>query len=92
MERQLGITEARKQLASLVEQVKYHGDTYVIVRRRRPAAALVPMSVYEAWRRERETLFEAIGRIQRANPQADPEEVLKDVLEAQQAVRRSATD
>ena len=89
MEKELGITEARKQFASLVEHVKYQGDSYVIVRRGKPAAALVPINIYDRWRKEREQLFEVISKIQEANPQVDPDQVMKDVLEAQQAIRSS---
>jgi prevent-host-death family protein len=89
MERQIDITEARKQLASLVEQVKYQRDSYIIVRRGKPAAAIVPLDVYEQQKRERQQLFDAIAAVQAANPQADADQVLKDVLEAQQAVRSS---
>jgi antitoxin (DNA-binding transcriptional repressor) of toxin-antitoxin stability system len=32
MERQLGITEARKQLAQMIDQVEYRGETWIIVR------------------------------------------------------------
>ena len=92
MERQLGITEARKLLARIVDAVKYEGDNYVIVRHGQPAAAIVPMEVYRQWKREREGLFDVIRKIQAANADADPDEVMKQVLEAQQAVRQSSVE
>ncbi len=90
MERKLGITEARAKFADLVEQVQYQGSTYIISRHGKPAAAVVPIQVYESWKRERKALFDAIRQIQEANKDADPEQVMRDVLEAQQAVRRSS--
>ena len=92
MEKELGITEARKRLARIVDGVKYEGDNYVIVRHGQPAAAIVPMEVYRQWKRERQELFDVIRKIQAANVDADPDEVMKEVLAAQQAVRRSPAE
>ena len=92
VERKLGITEARKRLASIVDRVSFQGENYVIVRRGQAAAAVVPMDVYRRWKREREELFKAIRGIQAANPSADPDQVLQEVLEAQQAVRQTTTE
>ena len=89
MERKLGITEARKQLADIVDGVTYKGDHYVIVRHGQEAAAVVPIEVYRRWKAEREELFAVIREVQVANPSADPDQVMQDVLEAQQAVRKS---
>ena len=89
MERVLGITEARQEFSSVVERVQYQGDSYIISRHGKPAAAVVPVEVYEGWKRQRKDLFDAIRRIQEANRGADPDEVMQDVLQAQQAVRSS---
>ena len=92
MERQLGVTEARKQFAQMIDEVKYRGDNYIIVRHGEPAAAVVPMEVYLQWKRERVELFDLIRSVRAENANADPDEVMKVVLEAQQAVRRSAAE
>jgi prevent-host-death family protein len=92
MEKRLGITEARKQLSSIVDQVKYKGENYVIVRRGEPAAAVVPMELYEQWKAERQRLFATIRSVQAANVGADSQEVMEAVLEAQQAVRQSSVE
>ena len=89
MERRLGITEARKQLAHIVDRVKYEGENYVIVRHGQPAAVVVPMEVYRRWKEEREEMFGTIRKIQAANPNAYPDQVMQDVLEAQSSLRRS---
>jgi prevent-host-death family protein len=91
MERRLGITEARKQLADIVDRVTYKGENYIIVRHGQEAAAVVPVDVYRRWKAEREELFEVIREVQQANFSADPDQVMQEVLEAQQAVRRSPT-
>jgi prevent-host-death family protein len=92
MERQLGITEARKQLAQIVDQVKYKGEHCVIIRHGQPAAVVVSMDVYRQWQRRREEFFDAIRRVQEANVDADPDQVMQEVLEAQQAVRRPSAE
>ena len=88
MERQVGISEARKQLAQMVDQVKYKGENYIIIKHGQPAAAVVPMEVYRQWKREREELFDVIRGIQATNADADPDQVMQAVLKAQQAVRQ----
>ena len=92
MEWQLGITEARKQLAQIVDQVKYKGEYYVIIRHGQPAAAVVPLDVYRQWKERREELFDAIRRVQEANADADPDQVMQEVLEAQQTIRRHSAE
>jgi len=89
MERRLSITEARKQLAHIVDRVKHKGENYVIVRHGQPAAAIVPIDAYLRWKEEREELFGTIRKIQAANPNAEPDQVMQDVLEAQSSIRRS---
>ena len=42
VERRLGVTEARKEFSQMIDDVKYRGNDYVIVRRGEPAAAVVP--------------------------------------------------
>ncbi len=90
MERKLGVTQARKELARIIDDVKYKGENYIIVRHGKPAAAVVPIEVYRRLERERQALFEAIRNVQSANPEAEPDAVMKDVLDAQQAVRQSS--
>ncbi len=92
MEQRLSITEARKQLANIVDRVRYKGENYIIVRHGQEAAVVVPMDVYRRWKMEREELFEVIREVHAANPNADPDQVMREVLEAQQSVRRSLTE
>lgn len=87
MERKVGISEARKELGNLVEKVQYQGDTYIISRRGTPAAAIVPVQVYENWRRQREELFRLIREMQ-DEADLDPEEAEELAAEAVAAVRQ----
>ena len=87
MERVLGITRAREEFSDIIGQVQYQGDSIIISRHGKPAAAVVPMEVYENWKRQREAFFDAVRKIQEANQGADPDQVMQDVLRAQQAIR-----
>lgn len=87
MEKIIGVTQARDELRTIVDEVQYRGDKYVINRHGKPAVAVVPVQIYENWKQQRQRLFELIKEVQAANPDADTDEVMQDVLEAQQAIR-----
>lgn len=87
METVLGVTKAREKLSEIVESVQYQNEAYIISRHGRPAAAVVPVEVYESWKRQRKEFFDLIRQFQEASGEADSDEVMQDVLEAQQAVR-----
>ena len=86
MEKKLGVTEARKELSNIVEQVQYRGNSYVISRYGKPAAAVVPIEVYESWQRQREEFFELIRDLQR-EADLSPEEADRVAREAVTGVR-----
>ena len=86
MERVLGVTEARKIFTSIVEQVQYQGDSYVISRHGKPVAAVVPMEVYEDWKRQREEFFDLIRQMQQ-EAELTPQEANRLAAEAVAAVR-----
>jgi prevent-host-death family protein len=87
METTVGVTEAREKLSEIIESVQYRRDAYIINRHGKPAAAVVPVEVYESWKQRRKELFDLIRKFQASSGDADPDEVLREVLEAQQAVR-----
>lgn len=89
MDKQVGVTEIRKQFATILNDVEYRGDNYVILRRGEPVAALVPMRVYRQWQQERQELFDLLRQAQERNRDADPDQVLEDALQAQRAVRQA---
>ena len=89
MERKLGLAKARENFSEIVEQVQYQGESYVISRHGKPAAAVVPVEVYENWKRQRNTFFETIRKLQEANQKFDPDQVWEDVLQAQRSSRNT---
>ena len=87
MEKELSVTQAREKFSDLVEQVQFQGDTYVISRHGKPAAAVVPIEVYENWKRQRREFFDQIRQVQQ-RVDLEPEEAEKLAAEAVAAVRR----
>ncbi len=92
MEKQLSVTEMRQRLAHVIDEVRYRGEHYIILQHGEPAAVVVPLEVYRQWKQERDAFFTTIRRIQESNPQADPEIIMREVLEAQQAVRQACEE
>jgi len=88
MEKVIGVTKARDEFRKIVDEVLYQGDKYVINRHGKPAVAVVPVQVYENWKQQRKRLFELISEVQAANPEADPDVVMQDVVAAQRVVRK----
>lgn len=65
MDRELSISKARENFSELVEQVQHRGGAIIISRHGKPAAAIVPVEVYESWKRERQAFFDLIRQVQR---------------------------
>jgi prevent-host-death family protein len=87
MEKEVGVTQARENLSDLVEQVQYQGDFYIISRHGKPAAAVVPIEVYENWKEQRRVFFDSIRKMQ-ANADVDPEEADQIAAESVNEVRQ----
>ena len=86
METMLGVTQARKELSGIVDRVQHQGDTFIVSRHGRPAAALVPVQVYETWKRQRDEFFELV-RVAQGQSDLEPEEAERLAAEAVAAVR-----
>lgn len=86
VEKEVGVTEARKEFSSLVRDVKYQGEAYVISRHGKKAAAVVPIQVYKDWKNQRREFFDRIREVQ-GKADLSPEEARKLAGEAIQDVR-----
>ena len=62
------------------------GVAYIISRHGKPAAAMVPVAVYEAWKRQRQELFNQIREIQQ-EADLDPDEADRLAADAVAAAR-----
>jgi len=52
MEKMVGAFEARRQLGKILKEVSGKGDRYVVEYHGEPVAAVVPIELYEQWKRE----------------------------------------
>lgn len=88
MEKTVGAFEVRRSFGRILQEVSARGDRVVVERNGQPVAAVVPIDVYNQWKRSRADFFE---RIRKASEQANltPEEADQFAAEAVQAVRSS---
>ena len=82
----MGVTEAREKFSNIVERVQYQGDSYVISRYGKPAAAVVPVAVYETWQRQRDEFFDLIRNLHK-EANLSPQEADRLAKEAVAAIR-----
>jgi prevent-host-death family protein len=86
MERTMKAADARRRFGEVLDEVADHGGHYVIERRGEPVAAVVPIHLYEKWKKERDAFFEHLAETA-ARVNMDEDEAMALALEAQRAVR-----
>jgi prevent-host-death family protein len=86
MEKTVGAFEARRQFGKLLQDVAARGDRVVVERHGAAIAAVVPIELYEQWKRARAEFFD---RVRTAAASADLTAQEADELadEAVQAIR-----
>ncbi len=86
MERIIAAFEARRGFGRVLQDVLVRGDRFVVERHGEPVAAVVPIEVYEQWKKARRAFFARVrAASERAEMSPKQAEVLAD--EAVQAVR-----
>ena len=88
MMQQVGVTEARGKFGELVDLVRYRGDTFVLVKSGKPAAALVPFAWLERYRKDRAAAFQVVADVRTQNEDISEEELQALINEGIQAVRQ----
>ena len=91
MEKTINSFEVRRSFGKLVQDVAARGDKIIVERHGTPVAVLVPLEVYEQWKRSRERFFELLEMGQR-NANLSPEAADTLALEAVQAIRQQKRD
>ncbi len=89
MDRRLGVTEVRSRLGEIVDKVQYQGDTVVLEKNGKPAAALIPFALFEQFLRQRDAAYQVVRDVQEQNQDLDlsEDELLSFVDEAVHEVR-----
>lgn len=84
MELTIGITEARSRLGEIVDKARYLGETVVLMKSGKPAAAIVPYALLAQWRSEREERFAIVDELQEHNADLsmDEDELMEFVNQA----------
>lgn len=81
----MGAFEARRQFGRILQEVVADRDKYVIERHGQPVAAVVPIEVYEQWKRQRRAFFDRVRQIAEDSGVAEEEadalvdEAIRDV-------------
>src|SRR5947208_10917275 len=88
MERIVAAFEARRSFGKMLQDVLAKGDKFVVERHGEPVAAVVPITVYEQWKRERSAFFDKLREIQ-DRIDLTPAEADQLAHEVVQAVRKS---
>lgn len=91
MEKTVGAFEARRRFGEILQEVAAHGDKYVVERHGKPVAAVVPIEVYEQWKRARSEFFKKI-RALAGTGGLPPEEADALAAEGVRAIRQRHPD
>ncbi|GFP18756.1 hypothetical protein HKBW3S03_00261 [Candidatus Hakubella thermalkaliphila] len=87
MRKRVSTIQVRDKLGEILDQTYYRGDEFVIERKGKALAVIVPFEEYERWQLRREESFAIYDRLWEANREFTPEQVEKDVAEAVKAGR-----
>ena len=87
MERKITTRDLRNTVGEIVNTVRLRGDTYLIEQRGKTEAALVPLHVYEAFKKNRQRLAELMEDVAERNADRDPEEIEQAIEQAIREVR-----
>ena len=62
--KEIGVTRAREEFSSIIKDVQYQSGVYIITRHGEKVAAIVPVQVYQVWKKQRKSFFDQIREIQ----------------------------
>lgn len=85
-EKTIAAYEARRQFGKMIREVEVSGDSYVVERHGEPVAAVVPLRVYEQWKRQRDEFLAILHKAQQ-NANMSEEEAMELALDAVAEVR-----
>ena len=82
------IEDARKKLGDLVDSARLRGDQYIISKKGKPAAAIVPIEVAQRHEESKRALLRLIEEVHEKNKGKKAEEIEKTIDEAVKWARR----
>lgn len=60
VDKKVGAFEARRQFGQILKEVEVKGERFVVERHGEPVAAVVPIEIYEQWKKGRKEFFAKI--------------------------------
>lgn len=82
------IEDARKKLGDLVDSARLRGDQYIISKKGKPAAAIVPIEVVQRHEESKRALLRLIEEVHEKNKGKKAEEIEKTIDKAVKWARR----
>lgn len=89
MRKNISTQDLKIHIGEVVDAVRLRGDRYIIERRGKAVAAIVPLTVNENDERNRRRLFDLIENVHRKNRDVPPEQIDAAIHQAVSEVRRS---
>ena len=88
-DKKIGAFEARRQFGQILKEVEIKGDRYVVERHGEAVAAVVPIEIYEQWKKGRKEFFKQIKAAAELADltEGEAEEIIARALKA---IRKSA--
>jgi len=87
MQKKITAIKARQNLGELLEEVYYKNDHFIITRREKAMAVVIPVEEYERILRQRAQDFRVLDEIWAANKGVSSKAVARDVAAAIREVR-----
>lgn len=84
------IEDARKKLGDLVEGARLRGDQYIISKKGKPAAAIVPLEIVKKHKEAKRALLRLVEEVHDKNRGRKAEEIESLIDEAVRWARRRA--
>lgn len=79
MEKTIGAYEVRRQFGQMLSGILANKDRFIVERHGEPVAAVIPVSVYEEWKKQREAFFDRMEAIaERSNLSPEEADALAD--------------
>ncbi|MBX7247043.1 MAG: type II toxin-antitoxin system Phd/YefM family antitoxin [Candidatus Sumerlaeaceae bacterium] len=75
MRKAISTQALKSRIGDVVDEVRLRGDRYIIERRGKPVAAIVPLSLNAAYEQSRSKLFTLIETVQRQNKAASQSKI-----------------
>jgi len=86
--KKISAIKARQNLGELLEEVYYKSDTFMITRRDKAMAVVIPIEEYERLLAQREEDFAILDEVRALHSEISPEDVDSDVADAIERVRQ----